>query len=57
MARPIKPTPILKGREAAKFTSKIEAERSTPSYCKASPDVNAIKEAARALAGRTKKHV
>ena len=32
MAKPIKPTPILRGKAAERFMRKLEAERNTPVY-------------------------
>jgi hypothetical protein len=32
MAKPIKPTPILRGEAAERFVRKLEAEKDTPVY-------------------------
>jgi hypothetical protein len=32
MARPITPTPVLRGKEAERFIRKLEAEKNIPAY-------------------------
>jgi hypothetical protein len=32
MAKPIKPTPLLRGKAAERFTRKLEAEKNIPVY-------------------------
>jgi len=57
MARPIEPTPVLKGREARKFLDKIEKDLKCPAYLISTPKLENARELVRGYAKKGKKHI
>jgi len=50
MARPIQPTPILRGKEAKKFEIKIEQDLQIPAYLKATPKIEQARKSVKEYA-------
>lgn len=57
MARPIAPTPVLKGKAAVEFLTKVYANENKPAELTPTPKLDHAYELAKKYAADRKKHV